>query len=137
MEFQPINTQEEFDARIADRLKRERDKFADYDALKANAAESGKRISELEAKEKELTGRIRQYETDSAKTRIGLAAGLPHEMISRLSGTTEEEIKTDAEALAKLLKPRQLQPLYQPENNGGGSGKDAALLATLQKLRNR
>lgn len=137
MEFQPINTQEEFDTRIADRLKRERDKFADYDAIKASAAESGKRISELEAKEKELTGRIRQYETDSAKTRIGLAAGLPYEMISRLSGETEEEIKTDAEALAKLLKPRQLQPLYQPENNGGGSGKDAALLTTLKKLRNQ
>lgn len=137
MEFQPINTQEEFDARIADRLKRERDKFADYDAIKASAAESGKRISELEAKEKELTGRIRQYETDSAKTRIGLAAGLPYEMVSRLSGETEEEIKTDAEALAKLLKPRQLQPLYQPENNGGGSGKDAALLGALKKLRNQ
>ena len=41
-EFTPINTQEEFDAAIGARLKRERDtitaKYADYDDLKGKVA---------------------------------------------------------------------------------------------------
>ena len=124
MEFQPINTQEEFDARIAERLKRERDKFADYDSLKANAAESTRRIGELEAKEKELTGKLRQYETDSAKTRIALAAGLPYEMASRLKGDSEDDIKKDAESLAKMIGV-QSRHADRSRNNDTGNGKKA------------
>jgi hypothetical protein len=36
-EFAPITSQEEFDRRLAGRLKRERDKYRDYDSLKAKA----------------------------------------------------------------------------------------------------
>lgn len=44
MEFKPINTQEEFDERIAARLQRERDSvtknYADYEQLKKQEIQS-------------------------------------------------------------------------------------------------
>src|SRR5690625_5621930 len=35
--FEAITSQEDFDRRLADRLRREREKYADYDDLKAKA----------------------------------------------------------------------------------------------------
>ena len=57
MEFKVINTQEEFDAAIKDRLERERktveSKFSDYDSLKTQIADLTKEKEGLEAKVKE------------------------------------------------------------------------------------
>lgn len=46
--FEPITSQEDFDARLSDRLKRERAKFADYNDLKARADEADKLRKEQE-----------------------------------------------------------------------------------------
>lgn len=135
MDFQPINTQEEFDTRIAERLNREKAKYADYDQLKTGKAESDKKIGELQAQVSTLTGKVKAYETASAKTRIGLAAGLPYDLTTRLSGETEEEITADAAKLAKLCIPNAgSQPLYNPESSGGNNN-DAALRDVLRNLR--
>ena len=94
-EFTPITTQEQFDAAIGERLKREREalakKYGDYDELRAKTADQEKQIGELtrsltESSEKyagydktlaELQAKLKGYETDSVKTRIALEAGLP------------------------------------------------------------
>ena len=137
-EFKPITTQEEFDAAISDRLKREREKYADYDNLKSNNSEQAKKIGDLEkslndANEKisghqktvdELNAKIKGYETDSAKTRIALAAGLPYEMASRLKGDSEDDIKKDAESLAKMMGV-QSHHADRSRNNDTGNGKKA------------
>lgn len=47
--FEAITSQEEFDARIAARLSRERAKFSDYDALKNRAANFSKELDEAKA----------------------------------------------------------------------------------------
>lgn len=145
-DFTPIETQEQFDARISDRLARDRKTYAkqfqedliakgwkspeeletltaDYvsqiDALKNAAAETEKIMA---AKDAEIAEGAK-YRTDLAKTRIALNAGLRLEFADRLKGETEEEWKKDAESLAKYMAPAvpSAAPLGNPEAGGGSS----------------
>lgn len=120
-EFKVINTQEELDALIKDRIDRERkslsEKYSDYEELKKRNTEYEAQVSKLSEANKayeankadydkqisELSSKIKGYETDSAKTRIALEMGLPYEVAGRLSGSTEEEIRKDAELLSKYI----------------------------------
>lgn len=69
----------------------------------ANTALEGKK-TEWETQVAELNGKIKGFETAALKSKIAHEAGLPYELAGRLSGDTEEAIKTDAENLSKLLK---------------------------------
>ena len=155
-DFTPINTQEEFDAAISSRLKRERDSLtkslaqkyadegymspADVTAMKAGydkqlgelntaieaaskkAAEQDKSIAEKDAA-------IKRYETASVKARIAHETGLPYELASRLSGETEEEIRKDAEAFAKLVGSGRRSDPKATNEPGGDPGKAAESLS--------
>lgn len=132
-EFKVINTQEELDALIKDRIDRERkslsEKYFDYEELKKRNTEYEAQVSKLseankayEAKKAEydkqigeLSSKIKGYETDSAKTRIALEVGLPYEMANRLSGSTEEEIRKDAEMLVKFVGKPNTAPSSSSE----------------------
>ena len=138
-EFTPINTQEEFDTAIRDRLGRQESKirgeYADYDNLKKQSeswaaeklsyektiADNKTAYDALNEKLTEATGKIAQYEIDELKTRVASESGLPMELRSYLKGTTEEEIKSSAEQLGKFTKGGQVLPLANPE---GEKGKD-------------
>ena len=86
MEFVAITTQEEFDARIGERLKRERDtvakKYEGYVSPEAHKNAVGELQKKLEAASKAseesgetikaLQEKVKGYETDSVKTRIAL-----------------------------------------------------------------
>jgi hypothetical protein len=121
-DFKPIMTQEEFDAAIGPRIKREREgvtkemgtslaeanqKIADYEKQIADHSrqleEAAKTIAGHEKTIAEHASRIKGYESSSVKTRIAHETGLPFEMASRLSGETEEDIRKDAEHLSKLI----------------------------------
>lgn len=134
MDFKPINTQEEFETAVKDRIAREKDtvlrKYADYDDLKAKAARydtekttfdtalaaANGKIADYEKQIGDLNGKIKGFETDSLKTQIALQTGLPYEMRSRLKGETEDEIKKDAQDLFKLMgTQRTVLPLGDPE----------------------
>ena len=149
-EFTPITTQEQFDTAIAQRISRaqetERKKFEGYlspeDARKKyegylspeQAAEKYKGyLTPAQAAEKDA--RIKGYETNSVKMRIAHEAGIPFELVDRLSGDDEAAIRKDAETLAGFLKSNNpAAPLADPE--GGSNSKDAALrnlAATLTK----
>lgn len=129
-EFKPIETQEALDAIIDERLAREREKFADYDNLKQSVSNLNETIQTLNGEKAtaqktidDLNGKVKRYETDSVKTRIALSTGLPPEMIDRLRGDTEDDIKQDAETLAKIIgTQKRAQPMKQSES---GSGSDA------------
>jgi len=160
-EFTPItlNTQEEVDHFMADRLARAKraaadekaKEFAGFDDFKAKAEKydadvtalketisglegeknsSAARITELEAK-------IREYETASVKTRIARETGLPLELADRLSGADETAMQKDAENLAKLIRSQNVAPMYKPTGEGGNDSKDAVLIETLRKFRNQ
>ena len=142
-EFQKIETQEELDRIIGERLQRERQKYADYDQLKADSAALGAlRAQKLDERVTTLTGQLQQAQTDLAgmktraekaersllRSRIAREAGLPAELSDRLTGETEDELKADAQALAKLVQPPKAAdpaPLADLSSGGGGSAWDA------------
>ena len=154
MGFTEIKTQEEFDAAIKERLDRERktlsEKFSDYDELKKKNADYEAQVSKLseanktleEEKSKfdstvaELNSKIKSYETDSAKTRIALETGLPYEFAKRLNGTTEEEIKKDAESLAKFVSKKDTAPIASAEPTKYSDSKNEGIKKLVQSMSN-
>ena len=130
-DFKPINTQEEFDAAIADRLKREREKFSDYDQLKNAAADHKKTVDGLNEQINNMKTQISAYETASVKTRIAHEMGLPYEFASRLSGNTEEEIKKDAQSMQAFVKSGYVPPLRSDGNKDGTGDTTRAALGTM------
>ena len=156
-DFTPITTQEQFDAAIGERLKREREtvakKYGDYDDLKGKVADYERQIGDLtrEAAEKaktyagyestlaELNAKVKGYETSSVKMRIAHELGIPYELADRLSGDNEGDIRRDAESLSKILaRPNnQPAPLRSHEPAGGGDSKTAALRALTTQLTSK
>ena len=117
-DFTPINTQEEFDAAIKERLKRDREAQAKKYEGWISPDDQGKRVAEYEKQIKDLQDAAaasektiaekdakiaegEKYRTDLAKTRIALNAGLDIKYADRLMGEIEDDWKKDAEALAK------------------------------------
>lgn len=152
-DFTPIETQEELDRIIGERLKREREaaakKYADYDDLKASvaslteerdaakktAAETVEKYKDYDKNIEDLKSKVHGYETDLVKTKVALAVGLPYEMASRLRGETEEDLRKDAEALKGFYNPVQHQPLADPEPDAKNPKKEAlkTMLSNLTK----
>lgn len=153
-EFKVIETQEQFDAAISERLKRDREAQAKkYESwispedLEKKTEDLNKKIKALEdaAAETEQTiaekdaeiAKGAQYRTDLAKTRIALAAGLKIEYADRLRGENEEDWKSDAEVLAKDFAASHYNPPLgsgEPTDTGKDDTK-AALKATLAGLK--
>lgn len=125
----PITTQEQLDAALTERvtsavrkrveqMERKYEAYTSPDDLKALNEKYDRQIADLNgaltaANEKaakydadiaERDAKIKGYETSSVKMRIAHETGLPYELHSRLNGETEEEIRKDAESLAKLMK---------------------------------
>lgn len=157
-EFKSINTQEEFDAAVKDRLDRQAAKFADYDDLKAAKKEldelKGKKLDEqlaaLQAEynkakttladhEKivsDLTTRATNAEHKLKQREIAHAAGIPVELADRINGNTDEEMTKDAEMLAKFAKGvGQTLPLANPEGSGPKDPLTAAYSTLARSIK--
>ena len=132
-EFTPIMTQEDFDAAISERLKREQAKYSDYDTIKSDLGTLRVQLSAKDAEISTLQGKVKGYETDSVKTRIAKEIGLSSDAADFLQGETEEELKKSAEALQKILKPSA--PPLRTSERAGDDDKDEALRETLRKLK--
>ena len=129
-EFTPIETQEQFDKMIASRLERAENKiraeYSDYEAIKESNAKLTADFEALKAENDgskatiaELNKKISGLETSQLRTRIGLEHNIPLEMISRLAGTTEKEIKADAESMAKFVTSNtHTAPLFNNDPSG-------------------
>lgn len=135
MEFKVIETQEQLDAVIGERLKRERDNvqkelagkgWLSPEAVQKAMQEQSDKIKALEeaaaATQQTLADKDAaiaegaKYRADLEKTRIALAAGLKMEYADRLRGDSAEEWKKDAEALAKDFAAAHVTaPLGNPE----------------------
>jgi septal ring factor EnvC (AmiA/AmiB activator) len=152
-EFKPINTQEELNAILKERLARQKESieknFADYEQLKKkvgdlesanqklgqSATESASKLIEYEKQIAEKDLKIKGYEANSVKNRIALEVGLPFEMANRLKGETEEEIRKDAELLFKAIgASKPVAPLANPEVPTDGKNQAYQnMLANLKK----
>ena len=148
MAFTPIETQEQLDAIIKDRLQRDREArvkqyeeryagFISPDDLNKRVAEYDAQIKTLQdslaasekagAEKDELIAKNDHYRTDLAKTQIAIAAGLRMEYADRLRGENEEEWRKDAEILAKdFSAARIVAPLgsQEPADKGTHATRD-------------
>lgn len=120
-------TQADLDKAIKDRLDRERKKYADYEDIKAKATELDKlrdgQKTEIEKaqealaaankKAAEAEAKVKASEIKALKISMLTKAGLAAELADRVRGETEEDIKTDIDALKKFIKPNT--------SNGGGN----------------
>lgn len=137
-EFTPIETQEDFDKAIKSRLAQKdrelAEKYKDYlspDKAEAMKADYEKQLSEAkqtvkDAQEKlktfddtvsELKTRAEKAETSLLKNKVAIENKLPIKLADRLIGSTEEELKADAEALLEGLNLRS--PSTPPLHIGG------------------
>jgi uncharacterized coiled-coil DUF342 family protein len=121
-DFTVIETQEQLDKVIGERLKRAEkqaaEKYADYDDLKKQNAQLTEQVQKHKATVDELNAKVHQYETASVKTKVALEMGLPYQMASRLTGDDEKAIRADAEAMVKLIGDnRPTAPLGSSEPN--------------------
>lgn len=136
-EFKVIETQEQFDALIGDRLAKNREKvmaelsekYADYEAIKSEKDAMAEEIATLKQSLTDTTNKLNEsgtsidelkktvakYESDSAKTRIAMSMGIPYEMADRLSGTTEEELIEDAKKMAMYFQVPKVAPMASTE----------------------
>lgn len=148
-EFKAIETQEQFDAAIGERLKRERDTVKKEYAGYLSPEDVEKKYSgylspeDVEKKYKdhlspdkaaELNTKLKGYETDSVKTRIAHENGLSYEAIGFLRGDDEESIRKSAESLKGLIGASNVAPLASAEQTLADE-KDAALKNTLKGLK--
>ena len=103
-------TQAELDSIVKERLKREREKHADYDERKAkaekfdaaeeaNKSELQKAVERAEALEKELSGLKAQQQRTQLVTSVARETGIDAELLAAMNGTTEDEIRANADLL--------------------------------------
>lgn len=137
-------TQEEVNAIVEGRLNRERQKYADYEDLKAKAGKcdeeqeaikaelqkATERATELQKKLDALTGEntVRQ-----AREKVSKETGVPVEL---LAGEDEETCKQQAEAILKFAKPRSY-PGTQSNKTGNrhaGSQDNEAMREFARKI---
>lgn len=125
----PINNQEEFNAAVTEA-------YGDVAALQGQITTlTGERDAHANTIA-ELNKQINQHKVSDLRRSIAQKKGLPLEFASRLTGETEKDIGTDADALLAIFKAAKgTAPLFQPGNGGGADPKNAALSETLNELR--
>lgn len=133
-EFKPINTQEEFDIAIKDRILRERKKFEGYlspeqvEELK-KASSNSEELEALKNTNASLEGRIKDFERKELISKVLNDNGLPTSASEFLKGETEEELNNSAVSLKNIFpKEKEEEPGYiapapttpTPKNDKGG-----------------
>ncbi len=157
MSFKTIETQEELDAILKDRLERQSKKYEGYlspdevkklkhgyeeklnsqpsyegytspDDLNQIKADYDKTISDL-------TDENTKLKTTALKQDIAYEYKIPRDMASRLNGTTEEELRKDADTLSSYISAStKVAPLADPSiNSSGGKSEIHNLISQLHK----
>lgn len=130
--FTPPATQADLDRIIADRISRERAKYADYDELKAKAAkfdeateaaktEAEKQAEALAAAQAKIEHYEKRDQINTWKAEVAKETGVPADA---LAGETREDIAAHAEVI-KALMPTETKgavgPYVPPQGTGNGA----------------
>lgn len=130
-DFKVIETQEQLDAVIGERIAKARQKaleeFSDYDqiksqlsALSSQMAEKDNLINENKDTIASLQSKVQEYESHSVKRRIALEVGISESLADRLVGDDEEAMRKDAESLKAIFGQSQVVPPLgstEPQND--------------------
>lgn len=154
-DFKVIETQEQLDAVIKDRIaraeKKVADGYADYEELKKAKADYEQQIADLteqlKAKDEAITGnndvvsqlqaKVKDYELASVRTRIAHEVGLPYELANKLAGDDEDTIRADAQNMVGFIKPKQVAPMGGAEPVDSGDPHKAAMQNLLKNIERR
>jgi len=123
-------------------------KPTDYDDLKSTKETLEKQVEELngtltatndkytqqESTLGDLQKQVKGYEVDTLKNRIASQVGLPLNLAGRLTGTTEDELKADAENFASFVSKPSPLPLKPTEPAGKSKNNDEDIREIVQKL---
>lgn len=153
----PITTQEDLDALIGERLKRDREAQAkkyegwqspeqqeeaakaskkQIDTLTRQMEDQARKYADTEKQLQTLQAQNHKYETDSVKRRVAHEVGLDWGLADRLTGETEEDIRRDAESLKSLVgTTTSAPPLRTYEADKGTRTQEAAWNDVLSRLR--
>ena len=129
MAFTVIETQEQLDAIVGERVSRAKDSARKEFEGWISPEDMAKQTEDLNSMIKALTdektaletqlteknGQIAKYETDSVKTKIAREFGLSYEAIGFLQGEDEDTIRKSAESLKSLVGGNKVPPLGNPE----------------------
>ena len=149
MSFKVIETQEQFDAAIGERVKRAQETVRkEYEGFlspeeaakqregwlspEAEKEKYKNHLSPEEAAKKDA--KIKEYETNSAKMRIAHETGLSYDAVEYLKGDDEEAIRKSAETLKKMIGANNVAPLASNEQPLEDE-KNIALKKTLKGLK--
>ena len=147
--FTAPTTQEEFNAMVADRIKRERAKYADYSDLKSKASkfdelaeaqktETQRAIERAEAAERALADKS----MEALRLSVIAKHGIPEEYQEFVTGADEAELNAKAEKVKSLIpapteQANTVRELMIPGEGRSpatalnGDGLEAALKAKL------
>lgn len=137
MEFTPIETQEQFDAMVKERVERAKKSAAkefetqlkDLEGIKEQLTSKDSEIEALKAKITDFEGakkaneesfnsmqkELSELKLKALKTNVAIEAGLPADLADRLTGEDEETLKADAEKLASFVGSKKVAPSFKTE----------------------
>lgn len=147
--FQAIESQEQLDAIIKERLKRDREATAKRyegwvspEELQKAVNEANKALDDYKKAHEgdeqtiaDLTAKNKSYETASLKSRIAHEVGLSYEWISRIGGDDEASIRADAESLKKLVGAHAPLPTKDTESYQSGGDTDNSYKTLLDSIK--
>lgn len=147
MAFKVIETQEELDRIITERLERERAKYNGFmsaedvqkmkDTYEATTKAENEKYSALEKEKEDLMAKVKDYEVGTLKTKVALSNGLPIGVTDYLKGETEEELAESAKALSSMFATPKADP--KPKEEEGkplapqGTNSQGATMSAVEK----
>lgn len=147
MAFKAIETQEELDRIITERLERDRKKYEGYmsaedvqklkDTYEATTKADNEKYATLEKEKDDLMAKLKGYEVGTLKTKVALANGLPIGVTDYLKGDTEEELTESAKALSTMFKPTYPTPQKKPEGQPSAPQAQNTQGATMSAVEKR
>ena len=165
MSFKTINTQEELDEVLKDRLHRAEEKYSNYtspeDLEKLKATYTGyvspeevekikngyssytspedlaKLKEEYDSQLATIRAENTSLKTNALKSAIASEMNIPASLASRIQGTTEDEIRKDAQTLADVFKAQKIVlPLSGQDTETSKTDSKRALRELAQSLTN-
>lgn len=138
MEFKIIETQEQFDSMVKDRVERAKESARKEFAEQIKAMESMKeqltgkdteltalkaKIDDLSAEKaktdesyKSMQNELSKVKLDALKQKIAIEEGVPIEIANRLTGDDEETIRKDAEMFKGFAGSKRVPPGFNQED---------------------
>lgn len=128
MEFEPINTKEDFEARVKAVYGDVTDLQGQIETLTGERDTNAATITQLQ-------NEIKGYKTTSLKQAIAKEKGIPLDMADRLAGEDEDALRADADTMAQALNAyKGPDPLYDPSSKDPDPTK-ANMKTMLNELR--